>query len=119
LLLFFCGFRFFLFSSSNFAEYENNDDEVNDYNNSSGEDENAASDNDENVESVQSIKTIFSGTRIKDKINPDLANSYFKLKINDTTKFLHKQSAVWLLTDKNDRLSTDRLSRAMGASKIK
>jgi len=53
------------------------------------------------------------------KINPDLANSYFKVKINDTTKFLHKQSAAWLLTDKNDRLSTDRLSRVMGSSKIK
>lgn len=81
--------------------------------------EDAASDNDENGESVQSIKTFFSGTHIKDKINPDLVNSYFKVKINDTTKFLHKQLAVWLLTDKNDRLSIDRLSRVMSASKIK
>jgi len=97
----------------------NNDDELTDYNNSGGDNEDAASDNDENVESVQTIKTIFFGTRIKDKINPDLVNSYFKVKINDTTKFLHKQSAAWLLTDKNDRLSTDRLSRVMGSSKIK
>jgi hypothetical protein len=102
-------------SGSDDCEYENSDDEEN--NNSSGdEDEDAASDNDENAERIQSTKTIFSGTRIKDKINPDLANSYFKLKINDTTKFLHKQSAVWLLTDKNHRLSTDRLSRVMDAS---
>ena len=106
-------------SESDDSEYENNDDELNDYNNSGGDNEDAASDNDENVESVQTIKTIFFGTRIKDKINPDLANSYFKVKINDTTKFLHKQSAAWLLTDKNDRLSTDRLSRVMGSSKIK
>ncbi|CAF1513074.1 unnamed protein product [Rotaria sp. Silwood1] len=103
-------------SESDDCEYENSDDEDNDYNNSD-EDEDVASDNEENAESVQSIKTIFSGTRIKDKINPDLANSYFKVKINDTTKFLHKQSAVWLLTDKNDRLSTDRLSRVMEGSK--
>ena|SRR5437868_2398907 len=106
-------------SESDDCEYENNDDEDNDYNNSTDEDQDAASDNDENAEPVQSIKTIFSGTRVKDKINPDLANSYFKVKVNDTTKFLHKQSAVWLLTDKNDRLSTDRLSRVMEASKIK
>jgi hypothetical protein len=42
-----------------------------------------------------------------------------ELKINDTTKFLHKQSAVWLLTDKNHRLSTDMLSQVMDASKNK
>jgi hypothetical protein len=77
------------------CEYENNDDENND-NNSGDEDEDAASNNDENAERVQSIKTIFSGTRIKDKINSDLANSYFKVKINNATKFLHKQSPVWL-----------------------
>ncbi|CAF4647479.1 unnamed protein product, partial [Didymodactylos carnosus] len=92
-------------SESDDCEYENNDDENNDNNISTDGDEDAASDNDENVERLQSIKTMFSGTRIKDKINPDLANSYFKVKINDTMKFLHKQSAVWLLTDKNDRLS--------------
>ncbi|CAF4316655.1 unnamed protein product, partial [Rotaria sp. Silwood2] len=103
-------------SESDDNEYENNNGEDNDYNNSSDEDEDAASDNEENVERIQSVKTIFSGTRIKDKINPDLANSYFRVKINDTTKFLHKQSAVWLLTDKNDRLSTDRLSRVMEGS---
>ncbi|CAF1093520.1 unnamed protein product [Didymodactylos carnosus] len=104
-------------SESDDCEYENNDDENNDNNISTDEDEDASSDNDENVERVQSIKTIFSGTCIKDKINPDLANSYFKVKINDTMKFLHKQSAVWLLTDKNDRLSADRLLRVMEDSK--
>ncbi|CAF1484102.1 unnamed protein product [Rotaria sordida] len=71
-------------------EYETNDDEDNDDNNSSDEDEDTASDNEENAERVQSIKTIFSGTRIKDKINSNLANSYFKVKISDMTKFLHK-----------------------------
>ncbi|CAF4342676.1 unnamed protein product, partial [Didymodactylos carnosus] len=100
-------------SESDDCEHENNDDEDNNNNITIDEDEDAASDNDENVERVQSIKTIFSETRIKDKINPDLTNSYFKVKIIDTMKFLHKQSAVWLLTHKNDRLSTDRLSRVM------
>jgi hypothetical protein len=97
-----------------------NDDGGNDNNNSTDEDDDARSDvDDENAECVQSIKTIFPGTRIKDNINHDLASSYFKVKINNTTKYLHKQSAVWLLTEKNDRLSADRLSRVMEASKIK
>jgi hypothetical protein len=93
----------------------------------SGDDEDPGSDDDEdpddddddgNAERIQSTKTSFSGIRIKDKIKPDLVNSYFEVKINDTTKYLHKQSAVWLLTDKNDRLSSDRLSRVMGVGKI-
>ena len=46
-----------------------------------------------------------------------MINSYFKVKINGTTRFLHKQSAVWLLTDKKDRASTDRLSRVMESNK--
>ena len=75
-----------------------------------------ADDDDEHAEEIQSIRTFFSGTRVKDKINPDSANSYFKVKINGTTKFLHKQAAVWLLTDKNNRLSADRLSRVMEAN---
>ncbi|CAF1285328.1 unnamed protein product [Rotaria sp. Silwood1] len=104
-------------SESDDYEYENKDDEDNDYNNSSDEDEDAAPDNEENAKRVQCIKTIFSGTCINDTINRDLANSYFKVKINDTTKLLHKQSVVWLLTDKHERLSTDRFSRVMEGSK--
>ncbi|CAF1501273.1 unnamed protein product [Adineta steineri] len=69
---------------------------------------------DEDIEHIESMTTDFSGMRMKDTIPSELANSYLKVKINDTLKFLHKQAAVWLLTDKNDRLSSDRLSRVMG-----
>ncbi len=35
-----------------------------------------------------------------EKINPELNNSYFQVKINDKYKFIHKQTVCWLLIDK-------------------
>ena len=99
------------------SESENNDSENNDMDNNS---DNTDDDNifdDEDNESIQSTRTNFSGIRIQDKISPDSINSYFKLKVNNTTKYLHKQSALWLLAEKTDRPSIDRLSRVMESSK--
>lgn len=62
-------------------------------------------------EILNSTKSDFNGIRIVDNINPSLRHSYFKIKINGHIKYLHKQSACWLLSSNNTRLSSDRLSR--------
>ena len=60
---------------------------------------------------LDSTKSDFNGIRIVDHINPTLRHSYFKIKINGNIKYLHKQSACWLLSTNNTKLSSDRLSR--------
>jgi len=60
---------------------------------------------------LDSTKSDFNGIRIVDRINLTLRHSYFKIKINGKIKYLHKQSACWLLSTNNTKLSSDRLSR--------
>ena len=60
---------------------------------------------------INSTKSSFNGIRIVDQINPILRQSYFKVKINENIKYLHKQSACWLLSNEITKLSSDRLSR--------
>ncbi|CAF2146013.1 unnamed protein product [Rotaria magnacalcarata] len=64
-------------------------------------------------EILNSTRSNFDGIKIVDNINPALKDSYFKIKINDKIKYLHKQSACWLLYSNSTRLSSDRLSRVM------
>ncbi|CAF1333947.1 unnamed protein product [Rotaria sp. Silwood1] len=69
------------------------------------------SDDDENI--LNSTKSDFNEIRIVDNINPAIRKSYFKVKINDNIKYLHKQSACWLQSRQITKLSSDRLSRVM------
>ncbi|CAF3074835.1 unnamed protein product [Rotaria sp. Silwood2] len=69
------------------------------------------SDDDESI--LNSTKSDFNGIRIVDNINPALRQSYFKVKINNNIKYLHKQSACWLQSNQITKLSSDRLSRVM------
>ena len=71
----------------------------------------------QSVNEIKTEKINFTGTRIFDSINPALKNSYFQVQINNKTKFIHKQTACWLLTDKASRLSADRLSRVIETNK--
>ncbi|CAF4001827.1 unnamed protein product [Rotaria sp. Silwood1] len=66
-----------------------------------------------NEEILNSTKSDFNGIKIVDDINSMLKQSYFKIKINEKIKYLHKQSACWLLSNKITKLSSDRLSRVM------
>ncbi|CAF1373305.1 unnamed protein product [Didymodactylos carnosus] len=93
---------------SDTEETNNDDDDKNVTSNSS-------SDNEDEVEneSLTTIGNEFSGMRIVNEIKPNQQDSYFQVKINDSVKYLHKQTACWLLTHKNSRLSTDRLSRVI------
>ncbi|CAF1546191.1 unnamed protein product [Adineta ricciae] len=66
---------------------------------------------DDEEDTFNSTKSEFDGIRVVDNIKPDFRQSYFKIKINDNIKYLHKQSACWLLSNNTTTLSTDRLSR--------
>ncbi len=64
-----------------------------------------------------SSKETFNGMRIFDKIDPSKKSDYFQIKINNKPKFIHKQTAVRLLTLNKNSLPSDRLSRVQAASK--
>ena len=59
----------------------------------------------------------FEGCRIYDKINLKQAHKFFRIHIGTSTKYVHKQTACWLLTKGKSRLSTDRLIRVRGSRK--
>lgn len=99
-------------------EYPNSTDDEQEVNTDEVSSDKAGSDDDENEEAWTSTKSEFHGIKIVDDINPALKQLYFKIKINDKTKYLHKQSACWLLSKKVGKLSSDRLSRVMQQSAI-
>jgi hypothetical protein len=78
---------------------------------SANEEEEDTSDDEENISSVSaSGKTHFHGMRVYDNI-PSQSNSYFCVEIDGKIKFIHKQTACWLLTDEKASLSADRVKR--------
>ncbi|CAF4628340.1 unnamed protein product [Rotaria socialis] len=97
-------------------EEEEDDDDNSDIINQLNNDVIFDEDDDNNC-TMTTIKSNFNGMKIFDEIETGRRDSYFKLKINDKYKYIHKQSACWLLTDKNTRLSNDRLSRVIQSSR--
>jgi hypothetical protein len=59
----------------------------------------------------------FQGCRIYDKVNPQQINKYFRIRLGSSLKYLHKQTACWILTDSKQRLSSDRLVRVKSGKK--
>ena len=57
----------------------------------------------------------FLGCRIYDKINQQNSDKYFRIRIGRSLKYVHKQTACWLLTTNKTRLSSDRLLRVRGS----
>jgi hypothetical protein len=53
------------------------------------------------------------GVRLVDRVNSETASCYFKVRIEGKEKFLHKQTACWLLTEEKHSLSADRVMRVM------
>ncbi|CAF1245709.1 unnamed protein product [Rotaria sordida] len=72
---------------------------------------------DDDEENLEIMKNDFNGINIRDKINMEQENCYFKIKINGVVKYMHKQTACWILTEENGKVSTDRLSRVMQMNK--
>ncbi|CAM4849412.1 unnamed protein product, partial [Rotaria magnacalcarata] len=59
----------------------------------------------------------FHGCRIYDKINPQQSKKYFRIYIGSSLKYIHKQTACWMLTDNRNHLSSDRLVRVRTSKK--
>ncbi|CAM4810979.1 unnamed protein product [Rotaria magnacalcarata] len=58
---------------------------------------------------INTTKKDLSGVKVADKVEPHIEHTYFKVKLNHDTKFLHKQTACRLLTEEKSKLSNDRL----------
>ncbi|CAF1556262.1 unnamed protein product, partial [Adineta ricciae] len=81
-------------------EDDDNDNHVNQLNDYEQiNDDNIADHEDNNEYNMKTIKTNFNNMKIFDEIELSRRDSYFKMKINDSYKYVHKQSACWLLTD--------------------
>ncbi|CAF1622134.1 unnamed protein product [Didymodactylos carnosus] len=104
-------------------ELDDDDDDQKEEEDLSGDEETdgneKSSDEEDEIDlnNIKTIKTDLRGMRIRNEIPKDQQNCYFKIKINGTEKFLHKQTDCFLLTNENSTLSSDRLSRVMQMSK--
>ena len=76
-------------------------------------------DDEDDGEGINSKRSDFNGMKIVDNINLEQKTCYLKIKINGKVKYIHKQTACWILTDENERLPADRLFRVMKTSKTK
>ncbi|CAF1613125.1 unnamed protein product, partial [Rotaria magnacalcarata] len=54
------------------------------------------------------------GIRLCDDVKEELWHAYFKVKINNENKFMHKQAACWALEKDKSLLSANRLLRVQG-----
>jgi len=114
------------FQSSNDNEETDEDDDYEESENSESNDvyaqpsDNNDTDDDDSLtnidESVPYVipnvtSSTIRGMRIVDSINDNQSKSFFHVKINDQSKFIHKQTATWFLTKSNVKLSSDRLKR--------
>jgi hypothetical protein len=97
-------------------EFSLDEDDEEDDGRSNGSSNGNISSDDEEVDKddeLETVKVSFDGMRIRDIVHPRLHDSYFKMKTNGQQKFIHKQSACWLVTDEVMQLSKDRLSRVI------
>ena len=91
-----------------------NVDDENNYSFSSNDDN---SDEDDIQNSIKTTKQDFRGIKVFNTVEPHMEHSYFKVTINHDTKYIHKQTACWLLTGEKSKLSNDRLLRVTQINK--
>ncbi|CAF1981539.1 unnamed protein product [Rotaria magnacalcarata] len=100
-----------MFDSNDEVEFNSEDHLL--FHNDSIEDTDVNILDDDSDNGLFTTKTTFSGMRLFGPVSDDLMNSYFKINLNNDVKYIHKQTASWLLTEKNNHLSVDRLNRVM------
>ena len=66
---------------------------------------------------IDTRKEDFVGMKVLNTVQSHIEHSYFKVKINDDTKYMHKQTACWLLTGEQSKISNDRLLRVQQTNK--
>ena len=59
----------------------------------------------------------FQGCRIFDKVSSKRAFNFFQIRIGSSIKYMHRQTACWLLTSEKNRLSADILMRVQQSAK--
>lgn len=97
---------------------DSDDSETDDCLNGEGEDVECLADEEGSQEdSIRSQKTNFDRIRIYNDVATAKRDCYFKVHLNGSVKYIHKQSACWLLTDNRSQLSNDRLCRVIQASR--
>jgi hypothetical protein len=97
-----------------FSEDNDTDDS---YSEDNDEDDTYLENNEDKKETVITKKTNFNGMRVYNKVNTKLKDSYFEVLINGKVKFIHKQTACWILTKEENKLSADRLTRVIQMNK--
>ncbi|UJR18383.1 hypothetical protein I4U23_005287 [Adineta vaga] len=95
---------------------EDTEDNNNELINAEQDDDDIFDDQDNADNNLTRVKDNFTGMKICERIESHQQNAYFKIKINGIQKFLYKQSASWLLTEKNSHLANDRLSPVIQSS---
>jgi hypothetical protein len=70
-------------------------------------------------ECITTTRDQFDGMRIYSNICDKDKEKFFKITINGVNKFIHKQTAVWYFTKKNNQLTADRLVRVQKMNKQK
>ena len=77
-----------------------------------------SSEDDDDAPSVSANgKSQFRGMRVFDTVSSASAGSFFRIEIDGKRKYMHKQTACWLLTDVKAELSADRLKRVQQTSR--
>ena len=105
-------------STSDDSQYDSSEDESIDRSNAADDSPTESSEENSTGEDIIDTsscdgnnKSNFHGMRVFDNIPTALSNSYFTIAIDGRRKYVHKQTACWLLTDTKAHLSSDRLER--------
>ena len=112
---------------------DDDDDDDDDDNDESTSDLNMDNDNDDDFPSnddysdeeeqadarnlIDTRKEDFLGMKVLNTVQSHIEHSYFKVTINNDTKYMHKQTACWLLTGEKSKISNDRLVRVQQSNK--
>jgi hypothetical protein len=94
----------------------NRDDDNND-SYSSNDDYTDEDEQEDTQDLINITKNDFVGIKVFNKVESHMEHSYFKVTLNDDTKFTHKQTACWLLAGEKSKLSNDRLLRVRQTNK--
>lgn len=89
-----------------------NDGDMDDHANDGLSEEETDDDNNNEVQNVN--RSNFKGLRVVDTVDDARVQTYFEVNINNERKFMHKQTACWMLQKNKSCLSADRLSRVRG-----
>ncbi|CAM4846128.1 unnamed protein product, partial [Rotaria magnacalcarata] len=107
------------------ADDDDDDERADDLNMDDGNNDSTSSnddhtDDDEQDDTRNLINTTrddYVGIKIFNTVQTHIEHSYFKVAINDDMKYMHKQTACWLLTGEKSKISNDRLLRVQQTNK--